>query len=53
MIQEFLCKTCNAVLDVGTVVGGTIKCPYCKNVYAIPKNETSAEAVEFLRIGEH
>lgn len=53
MIQEFLCKTCNAVLDVGTSSGGTIKCPYCKNVYAIPKTDTSSEAVELLRIGEH
>ncbi len=53
MILEFLCKTCNASLDVSTVVGGTIKCPYCKNVYAVPKNETSAEVVELLRIGEH
>ena len=53
--HNFKCKACEAPLDemVKDAVGGVTECPYCHNVWTIPKKETSPAALIFLRLGEH
>ena len=53
--QKFKCKTCGNPLDdlVAASLNGLVECPSCYNVWTIPKKETSPEALQFLRMGEH
>ena len=53
--QIFKCKTCEQSLDefVALSSNGLVECPYCYNIWTIPKKETNPAALSFLRIGEH
>ncbi len=53
--KDFKCKTCEAQLTAlaEEAQNGLVTCPYCKNVWTIPKKETSPAALSFLRMGEH
>ena len=53
--MDFKCKTCEAQLTAlaEEAQNGLVTCPYCKNVWTIPKKETSPAALSFLRMGEH
>ena len=49
------CKTCESLLDelVEKSTNGLVQCPYCSNIWTIPKKESSPGTVSFLRTGEH
>ncbi len=53
--MDFKCKTCEAQLTAlaEEAQNGLVTCPYCKNVWTVPKKETSPAALSFLRMGEH
>ena len=53
--MDFKCKTCEAQLTAlaEEAQNGLVTCPYCKNVWTIPKKETSPAALSFFRMGEH
>lgn len=48
-----VCRNCGNTLDLRNVKDGIIECEYCGSVFTVPKKETNAEALSFLRIGEH
>ena len=52
---NFTCKTCGALLTefAAKSQNGLVACPYCYNVWTIPKKETSPAALSFLRMAEH
>ena len=52
---QWICPTChhNVTDLVAGSKNGVVKCPYCINVWTVPKAETSPAALQFLRMGEH
>ncbi|MGN0565508.1 MAG: hypothetical protein ACI4IU_02325, partial [Candidatus Limousia pullorum] len=53
MDNIFKCKNCGNHLDLRKAADGVIECEYCGGVFTLPKDETSSEALAFLRMGEH
>lgn len=52
-VKELSCKTCGSLLDLTTAADGVVKCKYCGNSYAVPKEDGKSEAFEMLQIASH
>lgn len=53
--QDLICKTCGSLLneEARQSTDGLVTCPYCHNVWTIPRKETASAALQFLQLGEH
>lgn len=52
-VKEIKCKNCGNPLNVNNAVDGVLECEYCHSFITLPKQETSPEALEYIRIGQH
>ncbi|MCH5142787.1 MAG: ribosomal protein L7/L12 [Clostridiales bacterium] len=52
-LENTICKSCGAPLDLNKAVNGVVTCIYCGNPYTLPKQGASPEVLSFLRMGEH
>ena len=50
-MDEFRCKSCDAVIDLSTAHDGVVECKFCHNVYTVPT--TSRDVRQQLLIAEN
>ena len=51
-MERFYTCQCGAKLDMQGAVDGVVKCPYCGNKVAVPREQISPEALHMLRNGK-